>query len=143
MRTKLGVFLVLLFALTMTVSCSKKSDISRTELYRYEGEVVGVVKFNGKKQTEINEKYLLSLKDFYPSGVPFEKYNEMYSSDQNHHDFRVISLTENTRIYKKTGDQKIAIDVSELEQSKDKKVEFWIFPFGYVLEAMEIDLLEN
>lgn len=139
--------ILICFLLIITFSaCSArgKDEINRDTLYKYSGELFSIVKANGKPKSEdIKEKYFVSVLDFHPEGALFDKYNDQYAHDPaNEHEPRVISITDHTRIYQLTVDRKMQLDVATLERNRYKHIEFWIVPHGYVLEAMEIDLLE-
>ncbi|WP_271751700.1 hypothetical protein [Cohnella sp. JJ-181] len=131
--------LLILLLLSLLVSaCSSKPEINRDELHQSSGVIKTVVKARGKLITDLNEKYFLSLADFSPTGEDFEEYNKKY---QDSSDYHAIAITDNTRIYMLDGDKKRTLSVEELEKNRDKKVQFWLFIYGSVLEAMEIDVI--
>ncbi|WP_127533082.1 hypothetical protein [Paenibacillus kobensis] len=134
-----------LLLLSAAAACSNKQEIKRDKLYHFSGVVTSVVKANGKSTSDIKERFYLTLDHFYPAGKPFETYNGMFndaSTDVKNN--RYISITDNTRIYKFVVDGiKEEITAAELEKNRDKTVEFWVFPYGNMLEAMEIDLLNK
>lgn len=140
------VIIILLMSISIfwLTGCSEKQEINREILFYNTGDVFGVTKIQGQQLTEIEVLYNVSLTDFYPEESAFDTYNSMYTlTDPDKLNTREISITENTRIYQLIEGNKVKMDFEQFyEDGRGHKIEFWVFPYNYVIEAMEIVILD-